>query len=41
MSEILGISSRQCERIISAMKNNGTIERIGHRKFGHWIIIGK
>lgn len=39
MSEVLGVTSRQCERILSGMKQKGLIVRVGANKGGHWEII--
>ncbi len=38
LSEKLGISSRHCERIIAALKEQGVIERQGSKKSGYWIV---
>lgn len=38
LPETLGISSRQCERIIAELKEQGVIERKGSKKSGHWEI---
>lgn len=40
LAEMLGISKRQCERIISSMKQRGLLRRIG-TKGGYWEIINK
>ena len=39
MSEVLGVTSRQCERILSGMKQKCLIVRVGANKGGHWEII--
>ena len=39
MSEVLGVTSRQCERILSGMKQKGLIVRVGANKGEHWEII--
>lgn len=38
MAEMLGISDRQCERIIAQMKKDGFLRRVGAKKNGHWEI---
>ena len=38
MSEVLGITSRQCERILASLKQKGLIARVGAAKGGHWKI---
>ena len=38
LAEALGISSRQCERIIAELKEQGVIERKGSKKAGYWEI---
>jgi DNA-binding IscR family transcriptional regulator len=40
MSEALGITLRQCERILASMKQKGLIERIGANKGGYWKVLG-
>lgn len=40
ISQILNISSRQTERIVSVLKDKGYIERIGSNKTGYWKVIG-
>lgn len=39
ISELLSISQRQVERVISDLKLRGVIERVGARKNGYWKII--
>ena len=39
ISQILNISSRQTERIISVLKNRGYIERVGSNKTGYWKVL--
>ena len=39
IAEALGLSSRQVERIIASLKQNGLIRRIGPNKGGHWEVI--
>ena len=39
VSELLSISQRQVERVISDLKLRGVIERVGARKNGYWKII--
>ena len=39
MAEILGITSRQCERILAKLKEKGLIARVGANKSGHWKIV--
>lgn len=36
LSETLGISARQCERIIAELKEQGLIERKGSKKSSYW-----
>jgi len=38
MGKSLGITSRQCERILAEMKQKGIIRRVGSNKAGHWQI---
>ena len=38
IAEILGITSRQAERILADLKSSGRIERIGSNKAGYWKI---
>ena len=38
LAETLGISFRQCERIIAELKEQDIIERKGSKKSGHWEI---
>lgn len=38
IAEVLGISDRQCERIIAQMKKDGFLRRVGAKKNGHWEI---
>ena len=35
---ILGITLRQCERILASLKQKGLIARVGANKGGHWKI---
>ena len=39
MAEVLGITSRQCERILASLKEMGLIARVGAAKDGHWKIV--
>ena len=39
MAEAIGVTVRQCERILSNMKRKGFIVRIGANKGGHWEIV--
>ncbi len=39
MADILGVTSRQCERVLAAMKQKGLIARIGANKGGCWKIL--
>jgi Fic family protein len=39
MAEVLGITLRQCERILASMKQKELIVRIGANKGGHWEIV--
>ena len=41
IAQLIGVTQRQCERILAAMKRNGTIRRVGANKNGHWEVIGK
>ena len=38
MAEVLGITPRQCERILALLKQKGLIARVGAAKGGHWKI---
>ena len=38
MAEVLGITPRQCERILAPLKQKGLIARVGANKGGHWKI---
>lgn len=38
MAEVLGITPRQCERILASLKQKGLIVRVGANKGGHWRI---
>ena len=38
MAGILGITLRQCERILASLKQKGLIARVGANKGGHWKI---
>ena len=38
LAELLGVTQRHCERILSAMRIQGLIKRIGTKK-GHWEIV--
>lgn len=40
LSEDLGITIRQCERILASLKEKGMIRRIGPNKGGHWEVGG-
>lgn len=39
MADILGVTSRQCERVLATMKQKGLIARIGANKGGYWKIL--
>lgn len=39
MADILGVTSRQCERVLAKMKQKGLIARIGANKGGYWKIL--
>ena len=39
LSEALGVTLRQCERILAALKQKGLIVRIGANKGGHWEVL--
>lgn len=39
MADILGVTSRQCERVLATMKQKGLITRIGANKGGYWKIL--
>lgn len=38
-SEVLSISKRQIERLLSSLKNKGLIRRIGADKGGYWEVV--
>ena len=38
MAEVLGITPRQCERILASLKQKELIARVGAAKGGHWKI---
>jgi Fic family protein len=38
MAEVLGITPRQCERILASLKQKGLIARVGAAKGGYWKI---
>ena len=38
LAEMLGVTKRQCERILSAMKQQGLLRRVG-TKGGHWEVV--
>ena len=38
MAGILGITLRQCERILASLKQKELIARVGANKGGHWKI---
>jgi len=40
LAEMLGVTKRQCERILSAMKQQGLLRRVG-TKGGHWEVVNK
>ena len=39
MSEVLGLTLRQCERILASMKQKELIARVGSNKNGHWEVL--
>lgn len=39
ISEEIGITARQVERILSSLKQKGIIRRVGARKNGHWEVL--
>lgn len=39
MAEVMGISQRQCERLLTKLKSESRIIRIGATKNGHWEIV--
>ena len=39
LGEKLGITRRVVQKYINALKEEGRIERIGGKRYGHWIII--
>lgn len=39
MADALGITQRQCERILAKLKQQGVIIRIGAAKNGHWEVV--
>ena len=38
-AEVMGKTSRQCERILASLKQKGLIARVGAAKGGHWKIV--
>lgn len=38
MADKIGISVKGIEKIISILRNDGRIERVGSRKTGHWLV---
>lgn len=38
IADSIGISKRNCERIISELKKNGIISRVGSARTGKWIV---
>jgi len=38
MADKIGISAKGIEKIISILKNEGRIERVGSRKTGYWTV---
>ena len=41
MAEVLGITLRQCERILASMKQKELIVRVGANKGGHWEVVNE
>ena len=39
MSEVLGLTLRQCKRILASMKQKELIARVGSNKNGHWQVL--
>lgn len=39
LADALGLSLRQCERLIAEMKRKNLIRRTGSNKFGFWKIV--
>ena len=39
LSEVLGLTLRQCERILASMKQKELIARVGSNKNGHWEVL--
>ena len=39
LSEVLGVTLRQCERILASMKQKELIARVGSNKNGHWEVL--
>lgn len=39
IAETYSISTRQAERILTKLKNNGLIVRVGSDKSGHWKVV--
>ena len=40
MSSMMGISERQCKRIVAELKKSGILKRDGSSRNGEWIISG-
>ena len=38
MAEIMGVSQRQCERLLAKLRQEGRIRRVGANKSGRWEI---
>ena len=39
LSEVLGFTLRQCERILASMRQKELIARVGSNKNGHWEVL--
>jgi len=41
MAEVLGLTKRQCERIVSQLRNEDRIRRVGGNRGGHWEVVNR
>lgn len=38
IAQQLGVTQRTVERTVKKMRENGKVERVGGRRYGHWVI---